>query len=157
MSCLTMRVWLRPSNPWSEVNARPYIAARNSRAFKTVMKFKFCHYELSHSMASAIRCNHKDKLGPTPPHYECFSPGREKSRLPLAIYCKRSVCILGAKLCRAYRQDDCRLQAERDVPLKCLQRPKGVSRTINDLSTYTNHARAQINTGFELEKRDQDP
>src|SRR3989442_1199830 len=112
---------------------------------------------LSHSIASAIECKHKDKLGLLLSHHGCLTSKRAESDIPLTIYCKRSVCILGAKLCRAYRQDDCRLQAERDVPLKCLQRPKGVSRTINDLSTYTNHARAQINTGFELEKRHQDP
>src|SRR5207245_11663052 len=88
--------------------------------------FKFCHYELSHSIASAIKCKQEDKLGPTLWHPECFSPDREKSRLPLAIYCKRSVYILGAKLCRAYRQHACRLQAERDVPLKCLQRRNGL-------------------------------
>jgi len=35
--------------------------------------------------------------------------------------------------------------------------PKGFRGQKNDLSTYTIHARTQTSTGFEFEKRDQDP
>jgi hypothetical protein len=95
--------------------------------FITSPKWGRCDHTLSHSISSALGCNHEGV------HGRVLSPGEERTSstleengIALAISCKWSVYILGAQLWRAYRQDDCRMQAERDVPLKCLLRLNGV-------------------------------